>query len=535
MARSISVPISHDKNVIVWEPERGQFANNLGGAVEYSLAHHIFKILEITGGGIGAFAGGFLVHFLEIIEPELVDYLAPLLDEILDTDDLPPRIREYFEGIRHPEGQAGAAILAGLGSSAGGTAVSSLMGALMAKPTQALNKKLRPSIPAVNETLAMRWRGFISGDKSDEWLQKQGWPDEAIVAFQDIIRPRSGVGDLFQLWLRGRKTLDEVEDELRKRGYTDDDIRGFKYLTEVIPGVQDLIRFMVRDVFHPDVVAKYGYDLDFPTEVTMWTRKLGLSDDWAKAYWRAHWELPSPEMAAEMVHRAGLSEAEFKELLRINDYAPFWIDYFTKLIYTPYNRVDVRRMYSLGVLSKDEVKKAYKELGYDDEKAQNLTDFTVREYGENAREATKSEIISAYKIGLLSSSEATAALEKIKYPDELIKLDLAKADYDREISHVRKVTSAVGKLYRAGRISQSEASQELGKLNLPGEMQSKLFEEWDWEAKAKVAIPSRTILEKWYKLGIIGSDEFHTGLKALGYDDKAIANFERQVRKEAAG
>lgn len=290
---------------------------------------------------------------------------------------------------------------------------------------------------------------------------------------------------------------------------------------------------MARDVWHPDVVSKYGYNQDFPTGVLMWTRKLGLSDDWARAYWLAHWELPSPQEAAQMVHRAGLSEAEFKELLRINDYAPFWIDYYTKLIYTPYNRVDVRRMYSLGVLNEAQVKEAYKALGYTDDMAQHLTEFTVKEYGETAKEATKSEILSAYKIGLLSADEATEGLRKLKYPDDLIKLDLARTDYSREIEHVRKVSAAVGKLYKAGRISQSEASQELGKLNLPGEMQDKLFEQWDWEKKTKVAIPSRTILEKWYKLGIIGSGEFHTGLRALGYDDKAIAHFEEQLQAEA--
>ena len=534
MARMIKVPISQDKTVTVYEPERSQFANNLGGAVEYSFAHHIFKILEITGGGLGAFAGGFLVHFLEIMEPELVDYMAPMIDDILAIDNLPEGFRKTLESIRHPHGQAGGALLASVGSSAGGMVMSSLLNVMLAPATHGLNEVFRPSRPDPGSAMGMQYRQKVDWDTIHHWLAEAGWPDEAIEAYKEIARPRSGVADLFQLWLRGKKTIEEVNDELRKRGYTDDDIAGFKELTEVIPGIGDLIRFMVRDVWHPDVVSRYGYDEQFPTGVLEWTRKLGLSDEWTKAYWRAHWELPSPTAAISMVHRAGLSVEDFKELLKIADIAPYWIDYYVKTIYTPYNRVDVRRMYSLGVLNEAQVKEAYKALGYDDDKAQHLTEFTVREYGETAKEATKSEILSAYKIGLLTAEEATEGLRSLKYPDDLIKLDLARTDYSREISHVRKVSAAIGRLYKAGRISQSEAAQALGKLNLPGEMQDKLFEEWEWEAKTKIAIPSRTILSKWYKLQIISSDEFRTGLRALGYDDKAIANFEKEIVMESS-
>lgn len=529
------VPISHNKSVEITEPERSQFPDNLGGAFEYSLARALTRILYVTGEGLVGFAAGFFVKLLEILEPEYVDYLSPMLDEILAIPGLPPGFKASLESIRNPHGQAAAALLSGVGGSATGTVVSSLLGVLTAPTVMGLNHKIHPSRPSPAEAWAMSWRdGQLSGT-AREWMLDQGWPDEAINAFANIIRPRPGVGDLFQMMLRGLRPRSEVENELTARGYTAEDTEHLLELSKVIPGIGDLIRFMVRDVYHPAVVAKYGYDQQFPEAVLEWTRKQGLTDDWARAYWRAHWQLPSPQAAAEMVHRAGVSEADYIELLKINDYAPFWVDKFLKLIYSPYTRVDIRRMHQLGILSEAEVKAAYKEIGYDDDKAAHLTAFTVQEYGEAAKKDTKSELLKAYEIGLLTRQEVSDLLVQLRYPEYLINMEIAKTDYHRILTHVNAVARAVGKLYKAGRLSQSDAAGELGKLNIPGAMQNMLFERWTWERRAKVAVPTRAIVTKWYIDNIISEADFMSALAGLGYDAKARANFLTEAKTHIYG
>jgi len=468
-------------------------------------------------------------ELLEKIEPEAIEILRPLLEAIEREPTMPEEVRHMARDALQQRRVAWAALLPILGGAALGLAVGAVMGPLFGKLQLEINQRVHPQRPAPGESWQLFWRGFISAATAREWGEELGYPPEAAVGFEELQRPRAPVGDLMNAWLRGIRPEGEVREELRKRGYTDQDIDSFFRLAEVIPPVGDLIRFMVRDVFNEEIVRQWGYDRDFPTAVLQWTRQQGLSDFWTRAYWRAHWDLPSPTQAIEMVHRGGLSIDEFKTLLRIADMAPRFIEPFVRIIYRPYNRVDVRRMYRAGVLDEDGVYRAYRELGYDDEKARHLTAFTIAEYGEESKDATKSEIVRGYKAGLLERNEALQHLLDIGLRRDVAELELALADYQIDIDHVQKVERALRRLYVHDRISQSEAARELTALNIPGHMISRIFEEWEWERRARVATPSRSDLGRWYREGIIDDDEFIAGMRALGYDEKAISRYKAEL------
>jgi len=143
-----------------------------------------------------------------------------------------------------------------------------------------------------------------------------------------------------------------------------------------VPGVSDLIRFMVRDAFREDIVAKYGYDEEYPALIDSWLKCQGMGYKlnehpcggnmpagmtWGKVYWRAHWYLPSPTQAQEMLvllrpNRAqrfaedierlfpGVGQAigditvtprEAIDLMKIADYPPFWRSRLLALAYKP--------------------------------------------------------------------------------------------------------------------------------------------------------------------------------------------------------
>jgi len=156
--------------------------------------------------------------------------------------------------------------------------------------------------------------------------------------------------------------------------------------------VQDLITMSVREVFSPDIAQKFGQFEDFPADFATYAKQQGVSDEWAKRYWAAHWVLPSITMAFDMLHRGVIDQATINQLLRAQDIMPFWRDKITAISYNPYTRVDVRRMHKAGVLSEDEVLTAYKDLGYDDVKALKMTDFTLLEYLPNETANKLSEL-----------------------------------------------------------------------------------------------------------------------------------------------
>lgn len=86
----------------------------------------------------------------------------------------------------------------------------------------------------------------------------------------------------------------------------------------------DLIRNAVREVYDPGQRAELDLDADFPTAFAQKAAALGITEDDARDLWAAHWNLPSYEQGAEMLHRGELTPQQFSNLLRAQDYAPTW-------------------------------------------------------------------------------------------------------------------------------------------------------------------------------------------------------------------
>jgi len=260
-----------------------------------------------------------------------------------------------------------------------------------------------------------------------------------------------------------------------------EDQRLLKKLGRWIPGAQDLIRMAVREAWQDKVATAFGYDEEYPAEFGEWLTKQGGSTEWAKRYWRAHWDLPSPLMGYDMLHRGVIDRDTLETLLRVADYPRFWRDAMIAISYQPLTRVDVRRMYGLGVLDRAGVKNAYLQLGYDDTNAERMAEFTVRYedlHGESKpekyRELTQAQVIKAYSRGLFTRQEAVDSLKTLRYTDEDIEFFLNMADFDKAIAKVpdysaeyqRDVKSIVENAYGRALIGKDTASSMLKSLGL---------------------------------------------------------------------
>jgi len=271
-------------------------------------------------------------------------------------------------------------------------------------------------------------------------LAMWGYTHDRKMTLIESARPLPSPGAIQALYLRGLISEGEHDQLLGYHGYSKEHIAQIKALYDMIPPVSDIIRMAVREAFSPEVAQKFGQYEDFPQEVAVWAKKQGLSEEWAKRYWAAHWELPSAQMGYEMLHRGIISEDELKLLLRALDVMPFWREKLIKMSYAPYTRVDVRRMYQLGVLSKEDVIRAYRDLGYDEEKARHLTEFTVRYYAseteeelEEVRQLSRTVYVQAYQRGIITRNEALARIADLGYAAEDAELLLKLADAQRGI------------------------------------------------------------------------------------------------------
>jgi len=539
--RTVKIDIGNGQVAEITEPERSDFDANPLGAIQFALAYAGYWVARHTGNAMGVFLGSGLVSFLERIEPHLVEIYTPLIDGLLEMEDLPDYFRDFLEALKSPESEAASTVLnAVLGSAAGG-ATGSLLGAVLALPTYAVNRQFEPARPSPVEALAMDWRMPGYDELVLGWLKDTGWSEELQEGFREIVRPRPSISDLISWAWREHQDPEVIREELEKRGYQTDDIDKFMELSRVLPGVGDLIRMAVREAFSPEAIARYGLGDRFPDELVKWAEKQGLSEEWARRYWYAHWVLPSPTAGFEMLHRGIIDREELRDLLIYADYVPWWVEKLIEISYTPYTRVDARRMHKLGVLSDDELVGVYKDIGYDDEHAKNMARFTILYNMEAELEYTKSEVLKGYRLGMMSRAEANELLIGLgnspQYADYLLDLE----DYKRINSEIGERLKHIKTLYIAGEIDRTEATSRLGRLDLEADRIARYLDMWTIAREAKTARPTRAMIEEYYKDGIIDEATVRIELAKRHYQeyviDWMITDWDQEIvdkaRKEA--
>lgn len=400
---------------------------------------------------------------------------------------------------------------------------------------QGLNKSYRQNLPYFSEILQA---AFVAPEKTGEVkevLKRSGMSDEAIdLLFLSRYRLYSEF-EIRTLYLRGVLDTDQMFMRMRELGYTDTRIRELVQSWEIIPPVSDLITMVAKEAFEPDFIRKIGLDAEFPTEQVEWLNKQGISTDWALKYWYAHWDQPSVQMGMEMLHRDVIDEEELDLLFRAQEIPPFWRDKLTKIAYAPYTRVDIRRMHDLGVVGDEELIRAYKDIGYDDEKATNMAIFTIKYNRQKERDLTRGQIVNTYADSMISKQDAIDLLVNLDYSEAQAEYMLMYEDWKTQLDYQEDIIKNIEDKYVNNLITSLEAHNGLGKLNLPAERISILMDKWETKRLKDVKLPSKTDLDKFYTNNVISKDEYYTYMRKLGYPPVIVGWYEKIVEKKKEG
>lgn len=198
-------------------------------------------------------------------------------------------------------------------------------------------------------------------------------------------------------------------------------------LPNAIPNPTDLVRFELREVFREEDRAKA---LAVPPSQIFrdYMEKWGFREYESDSFWAAHWELPSPIQAYEMFHRLrpgefsddiAFDEAALKKTLQVLDYRPDFIDRLIQIAYQPITRVDIRRMWAMGVITtEEELYKRYLDLGYNPDDAAVMVDFTVKSNQPESKTLSKAFYEDEFEAGRLSYDELVSAYDIMGYRTE---------------------------------------------------------------------------------------------------------------------
>jgi hypothetical protein len=393
-------------------------------------------------------------------------------------------------------------------------------------------------LPEYMSVITGLFRDPALGAQVSSIIRESGISPEMQHVIEETARPILDTGTIFEMFFRGLKDEDWARNELSRIGYSTEDVENIWSIRHMIPSVQDIITMAVREAFTPEAIGKYGLYEAFPPLFADWAAKKGLTEDWAKAYWASHWQLPSMTAAYEMLHRGVATEEEIHDLLTYADILPYWHNKLIAIAYSPLTRVDVRRMHKAGVLRETEdhpeVTEAYRELGYNELNAGRMADFTVKYNTEDLKELTRTQIVDAYEEGILIREDTKVALNEIGYVDDDAEIILAMADYAIAKNVETLKINTVKAKYLGKVIDTSQARSELNKFVESAQRVETLIENWDVEAIAQSKIPSKTDLDKFAKANIISKSEYEKHMGLLGYDRKYIEWYWRLVQKALA-
>lgn len=478
---------------------------------------------------------------LDIVGKAMKPVMMPTIDKMLDAPDLPDDVREVLEKVKTEDGQWQSMLMGGMGY----TAVGGATGGILAPSIQLLNqwastwhKQSRLDIPFV---LAAWLRGLEV--PWDIWhdLEELGWNRDRIEVYKKLAMIPLDYRDVQAIWIRDKDKYDKWLNDLKMAGWSDERIEVIKELAHIVPPVSDMVRFADFGSFDPKIIELWREFYDAPDWIKEPMGKAGITGEWADKYWFSHWTQPGRYELGIMRHRDYIDDETVKNAYLTQGYSSYWQDLLLKLSWESYTRVDVRRMYKVGVLDEAGVKRAYRDLGYDDEKAAGLTEFTLKYYArpedaveeeeEKIRDLTRADICDGYRRGILSASESTDLLARLAYTPESIQFYLDREDLKKDQALKDAYAANYRRLYVTGRKDDAEVKSELVDLGfLAGEV-DELLRLWYIERIRRESRPSRTDLAKFLKKEIITEERWKVEMANLGYADEYIEWYLRDIKE----
>jgi hypothetical protein len=329
-------------------------------------------------------------------------------------------------------------------------------------------------------------------------------------------------GEYIAAWLRGVIDDQYLDRQFAAMGISDKDRQILKELAYFIPPPSDLIRMAVREVFTPEIAERFGQFQDFPEAFREWAAKQGISEFWAKAYWAAHWDLPSITQGFEMFHREVITREELELLLRAQDVMPFWREKLLQISYNPVTRIDILRMYQLGVIDRDEVERRFRHLGYSPEDARVLAEYTVRLAAQREKDLSRQDMEELLAAGVITEEQAKEFLRRAGYSEEIANLVLERTKLKIAQREMEDEIEAIKTRYLNGEITIQDVAAEMQKLGATGLQVDRVMAELERARRKMRRALSPAQVERAFKRGLLTSDEARQRLRALGYPDRDV-------------
>ena len=343
------------------------------------------------------------------------------------------------------------------------------------------------------------------------------------------------------LW-RGKINTDTFYKKMLALGYTKEDANIVLQSQYYLPSHDDLIRFQVRDVYNKPIVEKYGYDEEFPESIKDDAAKIGMDVDTMRKYWRAHWELPSPTAGYMMLQRLdpevlvqqgekyremGLDPNDLKtdvdtlkQLLKVADYPKYWRDRLVAISYDPITRVDLKRIYTMGLCSDEFVVNTMREHGYTKKDAELILNFYKETKHGSDKQLSTATLVKAWQYGRITRTELKTRLMELNYTDKDADIFIKAQEDVLDQKDFNDTIKLLQTQYALGNVTEDSIKQALSNEGLSDKKQRLILSKFEDARYKKQKVPAVKDLGTFFNKGIMDETAYREGLKAAGITAK---------------
>lgn len=324
---------------------------------------------------------------LDHFEPAIRENVTPSMDRIKGIDGLPPDIRQMLDN-----------------ATGGPGAIQFLL--------------VLPWIVGMLMSIAM---GIVTP------ITKIG----SYIVDRWVVSARPDPDTVSRMLFRKIITEDTAKEILRDQGWSEERINNIIEVSHFYPSPQDLVLWQAREVFEPNMIAKYGLDSELGGVDREPFYKAGMTDEQITNYWRAHWQHPEFRTIVEMLRRvAGFTEDDMSDWFRLIEIPPFWREKLIDISWEVPTRVDVRRWWDMQTIDEARMREIYGHLGYHDK---DLDDYVVWTKVYTAFP----DLVARWQKGWISVEEVKAELIAYGMPEEraeqLIQTKIKKVSPERTV------------------------------------------------------------------------------------------------------
>lgn len=398
-----------------------------------------------------------------------------------------------------------------------------------------------------------------------------------------LFLPKFDQGIIFTNYFRGLADFPTTLEKVRRfYGCNENDAKDIIQSSQFVPPPQDVLRFIVKDVYDPDQIAKLGLDAEFDTvkDGIPWANAAGISKDTTikyngntikrdilKDYWVSHWQLMSPTQGYVAMQRLrpnrlfrynqqipGLKPFEFSELnalLKSNDYVPEQRKWLAASSYNLIGRIDLRRLYETDVIDETELLERYQDAGYNLEDSRVLTQYSKEEKvrkkkKEEDKEAIKNyskysqEVYSAYRVGAIGKTLAYNSLTMRGFDPDLVSANLDAIDIAINRERVQQYVKMIKDEFFLGLYDGLEAYTELVQGGLQDVRANQYVIRWQRQLSRPRRMAGVNTILDWVKRGLMSFLDAKSRLEKLGisnadtllYLESAQQDIEKKIQLE---